>query len=165
MADFDEEDIRDDEGRPGPRRYYTVEEANNALPLVKAIVADIVRQFREVRDRKERLDAIRKRPQRAETSVYAEEVAQIEEELEKDVRVLQGYVDELTKLGVELKDLDKGLCDFWGRMDGRDVYLCWMLGEDEVAHWHELEAGFAGRQSLMAESVTDSGEGESSDDA
>lgn len=155
MADFDDEDPREVEGRPAPRRYYTVEEANNALPLVKAIVADIVRQFREVRDRKERLDAIRKRPQRAEKSVYAEEVAQIEEELEKDVRVLQGYVDELTRLGIELKDLDKGLIDFWGKLDGRDVYLCWMLGEEEVAHWHELEAGFAGRQSLMAESVAD----------
>lgn len=160
MAD-PEDNVVEDDGRSA-RRYYTVDEANNALPLVKAIVADIVRQFREVRDRKERLDLIRKRPQRAEKSVWAEEVNQIEEELEKDVKVLQGYVDELTRLGIELKDLDKGLIDFWGKMDGRDVYLCWMLGEEEVAHWHEIEAGFAGRQSLMAESL--SGDGETSDD-
>ena len=52
--------------------------------------------------------------------------------------------------GIELKDYFTGLIDFPCRMDGREVYLCWRLGEPEVGHWHELDAGFAGRQKLLS---------------
>ena len=56
---------------------------------------------------------------------------------------------ELKNLGIELKDYDTGLIDFLCWMDGREVYLCWRLGESEVSHWHEIDAGFAGRQRLL----------------
>ena len=62
---------------------------------------------------------------------------------------LAAFIDELTKLGVELKGPD-GLCDFYSLMDGREVYLCWRLGEPQVMHWHELDAGVAGRKPLTA---------------
>ena len=137
------------------KKYFTPEEANQALPLVRAIVTDIVRQFRDVQERKERLERIRrpKNSAREGTDPYSEEVAQIEDELEKDAETLQGYIDELDKLGVQLKDFVRGLVDFPSLMDGREVYLCWLLGEDDVTHWHELDAGFQGRQSLLAGSV------------
>src|SRR5262245_44347060 len=146
------------------KKYFTIEEANQALPLVRAIVADIVRQYRAISERKELLDQVQKsrnskgsRP----NDPYTEEVAQVEEQLEKDVTALQEYIEELEKLGVELKDVGRGLVDFRSLMDGREVYLCWLLGEDEVAHWHELDAGFAGRQSLLAGTRS----GEHGDDA
>ncbi|MGQ0635147.1 MAG: DUF2203 domain-containing protein [Planctomycetaceae bacterium] len=137
---------------PNAGKLFTIEEANQALPLVRAIVSDIVRQYREISERKERLNQIQRargsRPRAADP--YSEELAQVEVEIESQVATLQGYVDEIEKLGVELKDPDRGLVDFRSLMDGREVYLCWHLGEDEVGYWHELEAGFAGRQSLMA---------------
>ena len=139
-----------------PTKYFTVEEANLTLPLVRAIVADIVRQYAEIRERKERLEQLRKAkraPQRESDAFYADELAHIEEELERESETLQGYIKELEKIGVELKDLSIGLIDFRARMDGRDVYLCWKLGEDDISHWHELEAGFQGRQSLFAGSL------------
>ena len=80
---------------------------------------------------------------------------QVEEELEKEVAQLQEFIQELENLGVELKDISRGLVDFLGLIDGRDVYLCWLLGEEEVGHWHELDAGFAGRHSLLAGSASD----------
>lgn len=137
------------------RRYYTVDEANHALPLVRVIVADIVSKYAEVKERKERLDRIRRpNSRRGGEDLYSEEIAQVEADLERDLETLQGFIDELTGLGIEMKDLSRGLVDFYSLMDGREVYLCWLLGEDEVAHWHELEAGFAGRQSLLAGSGT-----------
>ena len=54
----------------------------------------------------------------------------------------------LEETGVLLKDVEAGLCDFPHRYDGRIVYLCWKLGEDEVAWWHESHSGFQGRQSI-----------------
>ena len=130
------------------RKYFSVEEANKTLPLVKAIVTDIVHQFRVVNELKQRLTAVKSDRRRTSTSdPYSEELAQSETELEAEEEKLAAYIDELTKLGVELKGPD-GLCDFYSMMDGREVYLCWRLGEPQVMHWHELNAGVAGRQPL-----------------
>ena len=129
------------------KKYFTVQEANKALPLVKAIVADIVRQNRTVTELQQRLSAVVTEHRRPSSDPYTEELAHSQAELESEQTKLEGYIDELTKLGVELKG-DDGLCDFYSLMDGREVYLCWRLGEPEVSHWHELNAGIAGRQPL-----------------
>lgn len=129
------------------KKYFTVEEANKALPLVKAIVSDIVRQNRTVTELQQRLSAVVTEHRRPSSDPYTEELAHSQAELESEQSKLEGYIDELTKLGVELKG-DDGLCDFYSLMDGREVYLCWRLGEPEVSHWHELNAGIAGRQPL-----------------
>jgi hypothetical protein len=131
------------------KKYFTVDEANRALPLVKAIVGDIVRQFRVVHELRQRLSALTVEHRRPSSDPYSEELAQSQAELESQEEVLETYIDELTKLGVELKGPD-GLCDFYSMREGREVYLCWRLGEPEVLHWHELNAGVAGRQPLSA---------------
>ena len=132
------------------RKYFTVAEANKTLPLVKAIVGDIVRQFHAVNDLKVRLAAVTTEHRRPATDPYSEELAQSQALLDSEESKLGSYVDELHNLGVELKGPDTGLCDFYSLMDGREVYLCWRLGEPEVSHWHELDAGVAGRQPLTA---------------
>ena len=134
---------------PG-KKFFTPAEANATLPLVRAIVTDITALARELRERQERLARIRP-PERGRLGdAYEEELRQVREELEHDRERMLGYVEELSRLGVELKDADTGLIDFPSRMNGREVYLCWRLGEPDVAHWHELNAGFTGRQKLLA---------------
>ena len=67
------------------------------------------------------------------------------------VHALTGLMEgaqEIMSLGVEIKDFDKGLCDFPHLRDGRVVYLCWLKGEDGIEWWHDTDAGFAGRQPL-----------------
>lgn len=135
------------------KKYFTVEEANHALPLVRSIVADIVSLYADLHQRHERLHSVKKRNSSSRGSMppeYNDELAQMENDLHLDAEKLQGYINELQDLGVDLKDLSKGLVDFPGLIDGREVCLCWMQGESEVAFWHEIEAGFMGRQSLMA---------------
>jgi hypothetical protein len=61
---------------------------------------------------------------------------------------LQALIEELDGIGVELKGVDDGLVDFPSNREGRVVCLCWRLGEDTIAWWHETDAGFAGRQPL-----------------
>src|SRR5439155_26399181 len=57
-------------------------------------------------------------------------------------------VDTIQVMGVLVKDLDIGLCDFSYLFDGRVIYLCWKLGEPEIRFWHEVEDGYTGRQSI-----------------
>jgi hypothetical protein len=134
------------------KKYFTVEQANATLPLVRAIVGDISRLAHDLRERQRRMARLRD-PGRegALGRDYLEELEQMEADFEADRERLQGYVRELSALGVELKDYFLGLIDFLARRDGRDVYLCWRLGEGDVEHWHELDAGFAGRQKLFAD--------------
>lgn len=54
----------------------------------------------------------------------------------------------LQEAGIVIRDIDRGLVDFPAIRDGDEVYLCWELGEERVSHWHELEAGYGGRQPL-----------------
>jgi hypothetical protein len=131
------------------RKYFTVEEANKALPLVRMIVGDIVRQDRVVEDLQQRLSALTGERRRPSKDLYSEELAQSQAELEAEEVKLRNYLDELKRLGVEFKGPD-GLCDFYSIIDGREVFLCWRLGEPEVSFWHDLDAGFAGRQPLTA---------------
>jgi len=138
------------------KQFFTVEEANQRLPLVRAIVEDIVKLYTDVHDRRERLARIRQLPgssARNDASMHGEELQQIEEELDKDISRLEDFVNELKELGAELKDPISGLIDFRTIMDDREVYLCWRLGEDEIGFWHELDAGVQGRQSLLETSI------------
>jgi hypothetical protein len=130
------------------KRFFTVDEANKMLPLVRPIVEDIVKQFRLVAELKTRIDAVSERSTpRRQADPYLEEMTQTFQEYEREQAKLSEFVEELLKLGIELKGVD-GLCDFPSVIDGREVYLCWRLGEATVGYWHELDAGFAGRQPL-----------------
>jgi hypothetical protein len=147
-----------------PTKLFTVEQANAALPLVRAITSDLVRLSREVMDRRERLALLSAGRSSSAKDLYSEELAQIEEELDKDGEQLQVYVDELRELGVEPKSGPEGLVDFPSLMDDQIVFLCWKLGEPEVTHWHAVDAGFAGRQSLVAGSAC-TGDGAQQDES
>jgi hypothetical protein len=133
------------------KKFYTPAEANAALPLVRAIVADITMLAGSLRERYERLQRTRQERGNQKNDAYQEEWQHMQEEFERDQERLREYEQELTKLGIHLKDYHQGLIDFPCWRDDREVYLCWKQGEPEVAHWHEVDAGFAGRQKLVAD--------------
>jgi hypothetical protein len=117
-----------------PRRRFTLEQANRSLALVRRVVSDIV-QTRETASKL----------QTQLESANAKEQKHIQRDLDLAVDKLHTYLDELTEIGCELKDFSVGLVDFIGRHQGRDIYLCWKLGEERVAYFHEINTGFAGR--------------------
>ena len=127
--------------RPSRSKFvkrFTLKEAASTLPLVKRIVSDIVKTHAQA-------SVLR---QRVETLSGGKELTQAQQELDRSIEQLQEFVDELANVGAELKDFESGLVDFVGRHDGRDVYLCWKLGEETITHWHELDAGVAGRRPI-----------------
>jgi hypothetical protein len=148
----------------GRQKLFTVEEANAALPLVQAIVKDVVRVSHDIVERRERLCQVRAGRKPTSGDLYAEELAQTEQDLEQERARLYEFAGELRELGVELKDGLIGLVDFPSRVDDRIVYLCWKLGEPEVLHWHELDEGFSGRKSLTADIAANGGAGTERDD-
>jgi hypothetical protein len=132
------------------RKQFTVEQANNALPLVRRIVEDVVAQYRRWQDRVREFELVSMRSTADRPDPRAEE-------LERDVQALAaeiaGFEAELDELGVEMKGYDMGLVDFPTEVGGRPAYLCWRLGEPSVQFWHDLDAGYAGRQPIAPRAV------------
>jgi hypothetical protein len=118
---------------------------------VRAIVRDITNLAQDLRERYERIDRLRSPGKGRLSEAHQEELDQAKSEFERTQNSMLEYVNELEELGVELKDDLTGLVDFRSLLDGREVYLCWRLGEPEVGYWHELNAGVAGRNKLVAD--------------
>ena len=133
-----------------PARLFTIEQANAMLPLVRAITTDLARLGSDVMERRHRLALVAEGRKLKPGDPYSDELAHMQDELEKDQLKLREYVEELQELGVEPKGAIEGLVDFPCLMDGRVVYLCWKLGEERITHWHEVDAGFTGRQPIDA---------------
>jgi hypothetical protein len=114
-------------------------QANSTLPLVRRIVGDIVKTHGMILRLQAEMDRSSGKEQAAAQS-----------RLDESVGKLEDYVEELTEVGCELKDYQVGLIDFVGRHDSRDVYLCWKLGEEQIGYWHEINAGYAGRQPVSS---------------
>lgn len=131
-------------------QFFTVEQANKTLPLVRKIVEDVVAQHKKWRETILELDLVA-------STARADEPRDRAEELERQAltlaRELDGYQRELEELGIQLKDRRLGLVDYPSEMGGRTVLLCWRLGEPDVQFWHEVDAGYAGRQPLTQELV------------
>lgn len=79
---------------------------------------------------------------------HAADARYYEEHIEELLAAIRERVGRITGLGIEVKDIENGLVDFLSRRDGRAVYLCWRFDEPDIGYWHELDAGFAGRQPL-----------------
>lgn len=138
-------------------QYFTAASANRMLPLVRAIVQDIVELSRDLQEREQRLDDLRTaegNQNRRGDDPYSEEVEQMQRDIEHDSERLKGFIRELEHLGVEFKDPVKGLVDFPTVIDGKDAFLCWRLGEPEVGFWHPLDGGFLSRRSLTDGSMS-----------
>jgi hypothetical protein len=121
-------------------RHYTLEQANAALPWV----AERIERLREAQAQlteKEARDALSE----AAPGNGGGEPGQV---VSEGFLALRSGLAELEAMEIVLRDLERGLVDFPALREGREVYLCWVEGEDEIAFWHELEAGYAGRQPL-----------------
>lgn len=122
-------------------RYFTIVEANTALQIIKPLM--------------EKIQAIRQNilAQKPEAWPVVEKAAgnggsKAASLLAMDFEQLDLYVHQIQTTGAVLKDINLGLLDFSAWRDDHEVYLCWKYGEQNIEYWHEIEAGFAGRQSI-----------------
>lgn len=125
----------------GTKKYFTPAEATRALTLVRRIVADIVRDYQQLRELHDTLGKLNHRARGGAADQARQTYVAITDHL-SDLK------EELDKVGCDLKDYQIGLVDFPGLLEGREVCLCWKLGEEKVTHWHELDAGYPGRQPI-----------------
>ena len=130
------------------QQYFTVEEANALLPTVRPLIERMVEHRRELGVALERREGLSEITGGNGGGFNPRLPAEIDAQVAAAADGIKHCVEELTELGVQVKDLDTGLVDFPSLREGEEVLLCWQLGEDEIGWWHTLEGGFAGRQPL-----------------
>jgi hypothetical protein len=135
---------------PESSHLFTLEEANRLIPRVRELLLTLQDRAARLGDLQERLNAFRERKRRPAEPI-ADEAQFVQSTLAEAQQLstsIQSLLEEIEKTGCELKDIQMGLIDFRAEREGRTVYLCWRLGEDDIRYWHELHTGFSGRQPL-----------------
>ncbi len=128
-------------------RTFTLEEAQQLLPVLESLLRRAIVE-------KQHIEAIAKEFQQLAGHVFASGGCELDivalsrrkAERDKSVQHLKDTVEEITAMGVQVKDLELGLLDFPCIVDGETILLCWKLGEERIAHWHGLEEGYKGRK-------------------
>ena len=124
---------------------FTLDEARVRLPLVRSIVADILEQYSQMRERLDQYTEIA--DENGEPPAGSEDIVR---RLENDITGFESGIDralsELESLGAEFKGFDPGLVDFPGVKQGRPICWCWKFDEPDITHWHGVDEGFGGRK-------------------
>lgn len=121
-------------------RHFTRAEANALLPQLTAMLS----QLREAKDELTNTEAHEALGEAAPSNGGGEEGKQVGVAF-LEVRRILGTIEES---GIVLRDIDRGLVDFPAVIEGREVYLCWEFGEEDVSFWHDMDAGYGGREPL-----------------
>lgn len=130
--------------RTATKPSFSLADANRTLPLVRCIAQDIVAEFGHLRSVGRDRRALEAAGARDE--VTRRRLDDMKAEIDEGAGRIDGYIKELSDLGVELKDPERGLVDFPSERAGRAVWLCWKLGEDAVAHWHGMDETYVDRR-------------------
>jgi hypothetical protein len=123
------------------QRLFTVEEANSLLPILREILDDVARHRDTLREKAPHMEPILR-------AAIGNSGGRAGSEYGVEAYNLYLAIQRISELGVVLKDLDMGLLDFPHEREGRVVFLCWHPPEERVEYWHDLDAGYAGRQPL-----------------
>jgi hypothetical protein len=129
-----------------PPRHFTLEQANAALEEVRPLAERMVAHRREVATLLGRRAGLTTTIAGNGGDLDPGELARVEAEIADAAKGVARCVNGIHGLGAQVKDADEGLVDFPALRDDEEVLLCWKVGEDEVAFWHGLEDGFAGRR-------------------
>ncbi len=123
-------------------RLFTVEEANALLPELEELLSSIFVHRDQMRQKAPHLEPILK-------ASMSNGGGRIGSEYGVEAYNLYLAIERIRELGILLKDLDMGLLDFPHERDGRVVFLCWHPPEERICYWHEIQAGYGGRQPLQ----------------
>lgn len=137
--------------------YFTLDEANALLPY-------LTKQLVELKETKGRIAMLARELEaeglRFEDLFQKQDLSEIQQSYRRKFEELGDAVNdmvfEIHDKGPVVKDIDKGLVDFYARINGEDGLLCWKLGESEIQFWHATNEGFNSRKSLFERSILES---------
>ena len=137
-------------------KVFTAEEANQLIPKLTQLIAEFQTKQRDILAKEVEIDTLEILHPEIGEGKSSPEVAREVKIYNEWVNQFYAGIDEIHEMGCFLKDIETGLVDFYTVYQGRVVYLCWKLGEEEVNFWHEVGRGYAYRQPIIKEDEKES---------
>ena len=122
-------------------RIFTLAEAQSLVPRLRSILEGVSQEWGRIQE-------LHPEIQKARDNAPFDGYSKFGVTYVESVSHLMLLIQQIKEMGVLIKDVDKGLCDFPYMRQGRVVYLCWQRGEESIEYWHDIETGFAGREPL-----------------
>lgn len=129
-----------------PEPHFTLAEATAALAELRPVAERMVELHASLAEAAARRAAVQTRIAGNGGGLGATEIAELDAEIQQLGAAVAACVDRIAEDGVQVKDPGSGLLDFPALREGREILLCWRVGEDEIAFWHGEDEGFAGRK-------------------
>lgn len=124
-------------------KFFTLAEANEALKIIRPLMDEVMLIRERILDNQPEIWAVvEKSAGNGGNSTLSKMVVEFEK--------FDALLHQILDTGAQIKDVNIGLLDFSAIKDGREVYLCWQHGEGDIAYWHEVDAGYAGRQPIAS---------------
>lgn len=135
------------------QRIFTISEVNALIPALSSLVGEQLREQSEIEHGFAELVRLTGEPPRSLEAVNSDsaELHRLKDELRGRISRYETGWQRIQRWGGVIKDPQTGLVDFYGRVDGKLVWLCWRYGEDSLGYYHELTSGYSGRRPLSAE--------------
>jgi hypothetical protein len=130
----------------GVTSYYDMAQANERVDELRPVLTALRDDRDAIAAAQQHLQELREAP---DLDARNAELLKEQERMTRTVRRMEVAVRQIDAWGISLRDIGTGLIDFPALVNGRPIWLCWKLGEDDIAFWHELEAGIAGRRPLI----------------
>jgi hypothetical protein len=135
-----------------PRRVFTVAEVNRLIPSLERIFTDVVQLHGAVRRVEKELNGLGVKMSRkilsGDDNDGSPAIRRAKAVWKGTYEALLEAVGQVAALGGEVKDLESGLVDFPGERGSDEIFLCWILGEKRITHWHPIDSGFSGRRPI-----------------
>ena len=130
------------------QNYFTLDEAKQKIPWLEIQLQEIVSLSKHIEHLELDLDNIFRKVSSNGHGSTDQDMADKRKETDDAVNRVSKLAQEINDLGIIVRDAERGLVDFPAFLEGREVYLCWILGESTIGFWHEIDTGFSGRQPL-----------------
>ncbi len=127
-------------------KIFTLEEAERTLPLVRRVVQDLIAEYPRWRAAVTHFEMLSGAARAHDDD--NDDLMRAQDAVMRHADRINAFLGELEHVGCVFKGFENGLVDFYALSGDRLVFLCWMLGEDRISYWHEVDAGFTGRQPL-----------------
>jgi hypothetical protein len=141
------------EEQTATQRVFTISEVNALIPALSSLVQDQLREQSEIEHGLAELMRLTGAPPRSlkPTNADSPEVVRLKSDLRSRISRYETGWQRVQTWGGVIKDPQTGLVDFYGRVDGKLVWLCWRYGEDTLGYYHDLTSGYSGRRPLSAD--------------
>ena len=130
------------------QHHFTLEEANELLPWLAETLSGLMPMREDLAERQQELLVLLRQRQGNGASSKESQTVDLQRTVDRLTSQLQRRLREISQRGIIVRDLSRWLVDFPSYRDGKEVYLCWIRGEVEIAYWHEINAGFGSRQPI-----------------